>query len=78
MKNSDVGDIYDFIFENGPRISKKRYLFVLERLLHLEKASLLITYWHFVTFIMTALIATLQIYFSNMICGYRARFLQYR
>lgn len=30
MKNSDVGDIYDFIFENGLWISKKCYLFVLE------------------------------------------------
>ncbi|WP_271000775.1 TPR domain-containing glycosyltransferase [Listeria seeligeri] len=39
MKNSDVGDIYDFIFENGPRISKKRYLFVLERAIALGKGE---------------------------------------
>ncbi|MBC1487094.1 transcriptional anti-repressor GmaR [Listeria seeligeri] len=39
MKNSDVGDIYNFIFENGPRISKKRYLFVLERAIALGKGE---------------------------------------
>ncbi|CAM4173433.1 glycosyltransferase [Listeria ivanovii] len=39
MKNSDVGDIYDFIFENGPKIDKKRYLFVLERAIALGKGE---------------------------------------
>ncbi|WP_267666403.1 transcriptional anti-repressor GmaR [Listeria innocua] len=39
MKNSDVGEIYDFIFENGPKISKKRYLFVLERAIALGKGE---------------------------------------
>ncbi|MBC1580985.1 glycosyltransferase [Listeria seeligeri] len=39
MKNSDVGDIYNFIFENGPIISKKRYLFVLERAIALGKGE---------------------------------------